>query len=68
LRGLNLDFIDQGPEGVALFRAALGTPGSLVSAKIAGAQQLVGPVAGERFTLLGNQRGVATVSLFAVAR
>ena len=68
LRGLNLDFIDQGPDGAALYRAALSTPGTLVSFEIAGALQLFGPVAGDRFTLLANQRSLASVSLLAVPR
>ena len=68
LRGLNLDFIDQGTDGVALYRAALGTPGTLVSLKLAGASQLLGPVAGDRFTLLGNQRSFQSLSLLAVPR
>jgi len=68
LRGLNLDFIDQGAYGTALYRAALGTPGTLASFKIAGAQQLFGPVAGDRFTLLASQRSAQNYSLLAVAR
>jgi len=68
LRGLNLDFIDQGADGTALYRAALGTPGTLASVKIAGAQQLFGPVAGDRFTLLASQRSAQNYSLLAVAR
>lgn len=68
LRGLNLDFIDQGAEGAALFRATLGTPSALVSLKIQGALQLFGPVAGERFTLLANQRSAQSFALLAVPR
>jgi len=68
LRGLNLDFIDQGADGTALYRAAVSTPGTLASVKIAGAQQLFGPVAGDRFTLLASQRSAQNYSLLAVAR
>ena len=68
LRGLNLDFVDQGTDGVALYRAALGTPGSLVSSKITGSLQLFGPVAGDRFTLLANQRVAQSYTLLAVPR
>lgn len=68
LRGLNLDFIDQGADGVALFRAALGTPGALASLKIQGSPQLFGPVAGDRFTLLANQRSPQSFALLAVPR
>jgi len=68
LRGLNLDFIDQGSDGVALFRAALGTPGTLVSFQIQGSLQLFGPVAGDRFTLLARQRSPESFALLGVAR
>jgi hypothetical protein len=68
LRGLNLDFIDQGNDGVALFRAALGTPSTLVSLQIQGSLQLFGPVAGDRFTLLANQRSAQSFALLAVPR
>jgi len=68
LRGLNLDFIDQGADGVALFRAALGTPGPLASLKFQGSLQLFGPVAGDRFTLLANQRSSQSFALLAVPR
>jgi len=68
LRGLKLDFIDQGTDGVALFRAALGTPNALTSLKIQNSLQLFGPVAGDRFTLLANQRAAQTFTLLAVAR
>jgi hypothetical protein len=68
LHGLNLDFIDQGADGVALYRAALGTPSAPVSSKIAGALQLFGPVAGARFTLLANQRSTQSFTLLAIPR
>ncbi|HKO52912.1 MAG TPA: hypothetical protein VJV79_34625 [Polyangiaceae bacterium] len=68
LRGLNLDFVDQGTKGAALYRAALSAPGALVSLNIAGALQLLGPVAGDRFTLLADQRSLQSVSLLAIAR
>jgi len=68
LRGLNLDFIDEGADGALLYRAALNTPGTLASLKIAGSRQLFGPVAGERFTLLANQRAVQSLALLAVPR
>jgi len=68
LHGLNLDFIDQGPDGAALYRATLSSPGTLASFKIAGATQLFGPVAGDRFTLLASPRSAQSVSLLAVAR
>ena len=68
LRGLNLDFIDQGTDGAALFRAALGTPSALVSLKIEGSLRLFGPVAGDRFTLLANQRSAQSFGLLAVPR
>ena len=68
LRGLNLDFVDQGAEGLALYRAALDTPGLLTSSKISGGLSLFGPVAGERFTLLANQLSAQSAALIAVAR
>jgi hypothetical protein len=69
LRGLNLDFIDQGSDGVALYRAALGTPGTLVSSKFAGSPRLLGPVAGDRFTLLATQQlGGQSLTLLAISR
>jgi len=68
LRGLKLDFVDQGLDGVALYRAALDAPGTLVSFKVAGSPRLFGPVAGDRFTLLANQRAGQTISLLAVPR
>lgn len=68
LRGLNLDFIDQGTDGAALFRADLGTPSALVSLEIQGSLQLFGPVAGDRFTLLANQRSPQSFALLAVPR
>jgi hypothetical protein len=68
LHGLNLDFVDRGPDGAALYRAALSTPGTLVSFKVAGSLQLFGPVAGDRFTLLGNQRIGQNMALLAVPR
>lgn len=68
LRGLNLDFIDQGSDGVALFRASLGTPNALVSLKIQDSLYLFGPVAGDRFTLLANQRPSQTFALVAIPR
>ncbi|HEY3254056.1 MAG TPA: hypothetical protein VGJ91_08920 [Polyangiaceae bacterium] len=69
LRGLNLDFVDQDQSGApSLYRAALATPGTLVASKIAGALQLFGPVAGDRFTLLANQRSAQNFALVAVPR
>lgn len=68
LRGLNLDFIDQDASGTSLYRAALGTPGTLVASKIAGALQLFGPVAGDEFTLLAGQRSAQSFALVAVPR
>jgi hypothetical protein len=68
LRGLNLDFVDQGPDGASLYRAALATPGTLISSQIPGAMLLFGPVAGDRFTLLANQRSPQSFALVAVAR
>jgi hypothetical protein len=68
LRGLNLDFVDQGPDGASLYRAALATPGTLISSQIPGAMLLFGPVAGDRFTLLANQRSLQSFALVAVAR
>jgi hypothetical protein len=68
LRGLNLDFIDQGTDGAALFHAALGTPNTLASVKFQSSQLLFGPVAGDRFTLLANQRSSQSFALLAVAR
>jgi hypothetical protein len=68
LRGLNLDFIDQGADGVALYRAALAVPGTLVSFKVADSLQLFGPVAGETFTLLATKRSVQGFALLAVPR
>jgi hypothetical protein len=71
LRGLNLDFVDQGADGVALYRASLGTrgtPGALASFKVADSLLLFGPVAGDRFTLLANQRLAHSFTLLAVPR
>jgi len=68
LRGLNLDFIDQTSTGPALFRTALGNPSSLVATQIQGSLQLFGPVAGDRFTLLANERAPQNFALVAVAR
>lgn len=68
LRGLNLDFIDQGSDGAALYRTVLGASPRLASLKIAGALQLFGPVAGDRFTLLANQRTAQSIALLAVPR
>jgi hypothetical protein len=68
LHGLNLDFVDRGVDGVALYRATLSTPGALVSFKVEASRQLFGPVAGDRFTLLANQRSVQSVALLAVPR
>lgn len=68
LHGLNLDFVDQGADGVALYRAALGAPNAPVPLKIAGSLQLFGPVAGDRFTLLANQRSAQSFALLAIPR
>lgn len=68
LRGLKLDFIDQGSEGLALYRTLLSAPDTLIASKIAGSTQLFGPVAGERFTLLANQRSAQSLALLAVPR
>jgi len=71
LHGLNLDFVDQGGDGVALYRATLGTqgtPSALASIKVADSLLLFGPVAGDRFTLLANQRSAHSFTLLAVPR
>lgn len=71
LHGLNLDFVDQGADGVALYRATLGTrgaPGALASFKAVDSLLLFGPVAGDRFTLLANQRSAHSFALLAVPR
>jgi hypothetical protein len=68
LRGQKLDFIDQGVNGPLLYRASLSTPGALASFAVAGSLSLFGPVAGERFTLLANQRSERVFELLAVPR
>lgn len=68
LHGSSLDYVDEVASVPQLFRADLAALAPPVAAAVPGASRLLGPVAGDTWTLVAKPLAGASLSLVAVAR